>query len=163
MKKHFDKHKLVQSFISQLETELATLEASIKATREEATHEESKPENEYDTRALETGYLVKAQSKRILDAKEMLSALKHMNLKVFSDEMPIESSALIELQFQNKLHWFLYLPTGGGATLEFEGTKIQVLTPTSPLGEALLGLKVGDDALVENGNDVKEYEIISIQ
>lgn len=158
-----DKNKIVELFIHQLESELSTLETSIKAAREEATHEESKPENEYDTRALEAGYLVKAQSKRVLDAKEMLSAFKHVSIKNFGPNTPIESTALITLDINSKTQWFFYMPSGGGAAVEYGGVKIQVITPTSPLGEALLGLKEGDIAIVEQGTDVKEYEILSVQ
>lgn len=158
-----NKEKLVNAFIQQLEAELSSLEASIKATREEATHEESKPENEYDTRALETGYLVKAQSKRILDAKEMLSAFKHTAIKAYTAETPIGATALIQILINNKPSWFFYMPSGGGASLEFEGRKIQVITPISPLGEALLGLRAGDFATVESGNDIKEYEILTVE
>lgn len=158
-----NKEKLVAAFIQQLETELSSLEANIKATRDEATHEESKPENQYDTRALETGYLVKAQSKRILDAKEMLSAFKHTSIRAYNAETPIGATALIQILINNKPAWFFYMPSGGGASLDFEGRKIQVITPISPLGEALLDLKAGDYATVESGNEVKEYEILTVE
>ena len=158
-----DKKKLVELFVSQLENDLQQLEASIKASKEEATHEESKPENEYDTRALEAGYLVKAQSKRVLDARETLSAFKHLNIKNFSKADPIQSTALIAVDVNGKKTWFFYMSVGGGLSAEWDGKKIQVITPASPLGEALLGLKTGDFATVEQGDDVKEYEILSVE
>ncbi|MNT83523.1 Transcription elongation factor GreA [compost metagenome] len=51
---------------------------------------------------------------------------------------------------------------GGGLNFDFEGKSIQIVTPSSPLGETLLGLKAGDIAAVEIGNTVKEYEILSV-
>lgn len=157
------KQELIQKFIAELEAELTMLEAQIKANKEEATHEESKPENEYDTRALEMGYLVKAQSKRILDAKETLAAFKHTPARDFSRDDSIAATALVELEMHGKSQWFLYMPSGGGVSVDFDGYKVQVMTPSSPLGGALLGLKEGDIATVESGKDVKEYEILSVR
>ena len=48
------------------------------------------------------------------------------------------------------------------ATLSFQNEKIQVIAPTSPLGESLLGLYAGDIATVEMQNDTKEYEILTV-
>lgn len=158
-----DKVKLVEHFIKHIEAELLQLEISSKATRDEATHEESKPENQYDTRALETGYLVKAQSKRLLDVREILSAFKFTSIKNFTNLDPIGVTALIELEMNGKTNFFYFMPFGGGTTIEFEGIRIQVLTPTSPLGEALVGLKVGDYATIENGSKITEYEVLSIK
>ncbi|MFP5520092.1 MAG: hypothetical protein ACLGGX_09325 [Bdellovibrionia bacterium] len=158
-----NKRELIQKFITELEAELANLEAQIKANKEEATHEESKPENEYDTRALEMGYLVKAQSKRILDAKETLAAFKHTPVRDFDSSTPIAATALIELDLNGKSQWFLYMPSGGGVSVNFSGQKVQVMTPSSPLGGALLSLKQGDIATLESGKEIKEYEILSVQ
>ena len=158
-----NKQKIVESFIAILESDLKQIEEIIKNAKEEATHEESKPENEYDTRAIESGYLVKAQSKRVLDAKEALAAFKHTELKSFTDKSKIQATALIEVDHNGKTLWFFYMPAGGGYSATIEGKKIQVITPSSPLGESLLGLTSGDVASVEHGDEIKEYEILSIQ
>lgn len=159
----FNKAQVLQSFINKLEEELHLLEQNLKEMREETTHEESKPENEYDTRAIESGYLVKAQSKRLLDAKEALSSFKHIELKDFGPQSPIKASALVEVEHEAKKIWFFYMPFGGGFSITQNGQKIQVITPSSPLGESMLNLKVGDYAIVESVNDVKEYEILSVE
>ena len=45
----------------------------------------------------------------------------------------------------------------------YESKAIQVLTPKSPLGEALLGSRAGDTVLVEKGKSTLEYEILSVE
>ena len=52
---------------------------------------------------------------------------------------------------------------GGGLQLSIDSVPVQIITPNSPLGEVLLGLKVGDVAAVEGSKKHIEYEIISIQ
>lgn len=157
-----NKKIILDLFKTQLENELQLLEAQIKQTRDEATHEESKPENEYDTRALETGYLVKAQSKRLLDAKETLAVFKHAVVKDYTVNDPIGPTALVEVNIQNKPTLFLFMPSGGGVTVEYNQRKIQVMTATSPMGEALVGLKQGDFISLEGKNGLQEYEILKV-
>lgn len=158
-----NKQKIVAAIILKLETDLEQLVLATKATRDEATHEESKPENEYDTRALETGYLVKAQSKRILDARETLASFKHMNFEKLPEGSAIRSTALLQIDMNGKGKWFLYMGLGGGVTVEVDREVVQVITPSSPLGESLLGLSVGDFAVVESGKSRKEYEVLQVE
>jgi len=158
-----DKKKLIAHIRAELEKDLLVLKESERTTREAATHEESKPENEYDTRALEASYLAGAQSKRITDTEELLVIFKHIEPKAFTDKDPISATALVETELNGKSSYFFVMNKGGGVNVHFEGKKIQVITPNSPLGEALLGLKVGDTALLEQGNRTLEYDILSIQ
>lgn len=143
--------------------DLAVLKEAARVTAEAATHEESKPENEYDTRGLEASYLAGAQSKRIVDTEELLVLYKHLEPKSFAPDDPISATALVEVDLNSKVFFLFILPKGGGLNIEFEGQRLQTITPNSPLGEALLGLKVGQVALVERGNQVLEYEILSVQ
>jgi hypothetical protein len=158
-----DKAKLVDYIRSSLEKDLLVLREAERSTREAATHEESKPENEYDTRALEASYLAAAQSKRITETEELLVIFKHAGLKNFSETDSISTSALVEIEFKGRVGFYFMMPKGGGNNVTFEGKKVQVVTPNSPLGEALLGLRSGDTAIVESGSQMLEYEIISIQ
>lgn len=158
-----DKKKLIAQIRQDLEKDLAILKDAERVTREAATHEESKPENEYDTRALEASYLAGAQSKRIKDTEELLVIFKHVEPKSFGPQDVISATALVEAELNGKHSYFFVMSKGGGINLSFEGRKIQVVTPSSPLGEAMLGLRVGDVALIENGDQTLEYEIISIQ
>ncbi|WP_413289162.1 hypothetical protein [Bdellovibrio sp. HCB337] len=158
-----DKKKLIAQIRADLEKDLLVLKEAERVTREAATHEESKPENEYDTRALEASYLAGAQSKRITDTEELLVLFKHVEPKSFGPNDVISATALVEAELNGKRSYFFVMSKGGGINLTFEGKKIQVITPSSPLGEAMLGLRVDDTALIENGPQVLEYDIISIQ
>lgn len=157
-----DKKKLIETIRAQLEKDVTSLKESVKATIDAATNEESKAENEYDTRGLEASYLARGQAKRIAEIEELLLLLKHLVIKDFKDNDPISSSALVEVEHNDKVSLFLILAKGGGVNVQFEGRNIQVVTPNSPLGEALLDQRVGGVAVVESGPQVREYEILNI-
>ncbi len=158
-----NKQKIIAGFIDQLQKELITLKAAALATLEAATHEESKPENEYDTRALEASYLAGAQAKRAGEIDEVLSLFQHLEFKNFDAQSPISATALLELEGQGKRSHVLLMPIGGGVTLRENGTTVQIVTPHSLLGEALLGLRQGEETEIDVGDKVREYKIISVQ
>ena len=71
-------------------------------------------------------------------------------------------SALLELdQDWHKSLYFL-VPAAGGEHLALGSSRIQTLTPTSPLGRALLGLGVGDEAEVDSPQGPRVYEITEL-
>ncbi|MBX2993915.1 MAG: GreA/GreB family elongation factor [Bdellovibrionaceae bacterium] len=157
-----DKKALVTALIASLEQELEALIRAARATYEAATHEESKPENEYDTFALESSYLAGAQSKRAGEIDEVLSMFKTAEFKTFSKTDVISATALVQVESKGKKSLVLIMPKGGGVNLNFEGQMVQVITPHSSLGEALLGLKVGDTADIEINEQMREYRILSV-
>jgi hypothetical protein len=157
-----DKKKLIAAIIVQLEKDLIAAKETAKVSRDAATNEESKPENEYDTRALEASYLAGAQSKRVTDIEDVISIYRFVQPKSFGPNEAISSTALVEVDLDGRHSFLFMMSKGGGLNFDFEGKSIQIVTPSSPLGETLLGLKAGDVAAVEIGSTVKEYEILSV-
>lgn len=158
-----DKSELIRKIVALLERDLAGLKSAALGTYAAATGEESKPENKYDTFALEASYLAGAQAKRVLDLESSLAVYKTLEIKTFTPQSRIESTALVEVDLDGKTTFVFIVPAKGSLTLAHEGLQIQVITPQSPLGEALLGLKVGDVAKLDRGERHLEYEIVSVR
>ncbi|MFT3712068.1 MAG: GreA/GreB family elongation factor [Archangium sp.] len=136
----FDKKALKAELVATLEKTLATLEAAHADTREAATHEEAKPENDKDTRALEQSYLARGQAMRIETLKAGLAATGAMSL---AKTDVAKAGALVEAEDEDGETLRYYLaPEGGGTKLK---GGVQVLTPVSPLGGALMGKRDGDE------------------
>lgn len=162
MDKQLDKQKIIIAIVEQLEKDLVELKAAALATYDAATNEESKPENEYDTRGLEASYLAGAQAKRVADVEELIYIFKDLKVRCYSPNEAISSTALVEVSLNGKKSLVFVIPKGGGLLLHAEGHSIQTVTPNSPLGEALMGLKVGDTASIETGDKVRDYQILSV-
>jgi transcription elongation GreA/GreB family factor len=158
-----DKRQLIAAICKKLESDLEGLKAAARAAYDAATNEESKPENEYDTRGLEASYLAGAQAKRVAEIEQQVAVYKHVEVKDYTAQDKIGATALVEVEFDGRRSHVLVMGQGGGLTFHFENQAIQVVTPSSPLGEALLGLKVGDVAIVDVADDELEYEIVGVQ
>lgn len=71
-------------------------------------------------------------------------------------------STLVELRHRERVSFCYLVPQGGGWITQIDGVPLQVLTPQSPLGVALLGKKAGDRVSVEVRGETREYEIVSL-
>jgi len=143
--------------------EIAPVEKAARSAREAATHEESRPENDKDTRAIEASYLAGAQADRVRDVERMINALEFLPLRAFTPTDPIASAALVEVDVEGKRAHYFLAPQGGGLRAEIDGVAVQVITPPSPVGRALLGRVEGEVVEVRAEGGVREYEIIAVK
>lgn len=160
-----DKREILNRIVEKLQLEVTGLLAAAHAAHEAATHEESRAEDSHDTRGLEASYLAGAQAQRAADLSALISVYRLMPLKEFGPSDAIAPGALVELMSQGngrKAHYFV-VPRGGGAAVQAQGLAIQVIAPQSPLGEALIGRRAGEEFEVETQGVVREYEVVSVQ
>jgi transcription elongation GreA/GreB family factor len=158
-----DKSKLLSALRAKLTEELARSKARAVDAAEGATHEENRAEGDKDMRSTEASYVARGHAERTQKLEQALVQLGAMELRPFGANATIATSALLELEHQSKrLHYFL-VPAAGGERLSFAGIEVQTLTPTSPLGAALLGLSEGDEAEVSSPQGVRSYEVVQIR
>ncbi|MEY4549463.1 MAG: hypothetical protein RL685_5658 [Pseudomonadota bacterium] len=162
-----DKSQLLALLVERLTEELGRVKGRAQREAEGATHEEARAEGDKDTRATEASYVARGLAERALRLEQGLKQLSHLTLLDCQRAGAIQASALIELEHDGQRALYFLLPAAGGEHLtlgDAEGAEqsIQTLTPTSPLGRALLGLGVGDEAEVESPQGPRFYEIIDL-
>ena len=137
-----DKAALRDELARALAADLAVRERAYQAAREGATHEEAKPENDKDTRALEQSYLARGEALRIEELRAGLAEVQAMVLRRFGAEDPVGLGAVVVAEDEDgRATTYWLAPYGGGAKL---AGAVQVVTPKSPLGRALLGVRTGE-------------------
>jgi hypothetical protein len=88
---------------------------------------------------------------------------KFLPLREFGSADVVCPAALVELELQGTHAFYFIAPQGGGLVLRQDGCPVQVITPNSPMGEALLGRREGDVVEVETRSSVRSYRVISIR
>jgi transcription elongation GreA/GreB family factor len=156
--KKLDKKALKAELLAVLQKTLATLEAAHADTREAATHEEAKPENDKDTRALEQSYLARGQAMRIEALKAGVAATGAMSL---ARSTVVKAGALVEAEDEDGATLRYYLAPDGGGTKLAGG--VQVVTPSSPLGAALTGKREGDEVELLLGGKRRLLSVTAVQ
>lgn len=155
------KKQILDELISRARTELAGLEASAKSNRDFATDPEFKAESKYDTRGLEASYLASAEAKRVEELKLEIQILEDVDVDQSKKLGEISIGALVELEHQNQKRKYFLIPTAGGTIVKVEEEAVLVVSVFSPIGDALMGLKAGDDFDVETPKETRNYQILS--
>jgi hypothetical protein len=157
-----DKRALIAKLREDIAGNVAVLMRAAHEAREAATHEDAKPENDKDTRAVEAAYLAGAQADRARDLERASASLASLPLQSFGPTTPIASSALVELDQDGQSSWYFLAPQGGGLRATVGGVSVQVITPQSALGRELLGKSQGDDVEVTVQGKLRTYEIVRV-
>lgn len=141
-----DKREVVRLLRELLSRRMDHLRAAQRETREGATHPESRQEHPKDTRAIEAGYLARGLAERVESLHGALVALHRIETRAFGADEPIAVGALVEVERAGGARTVYFLaPVAGGETIGVDGCEVLVVTPASPIGEALVGAERGDD------------------
>jgi transcription elongation GreA/GreB family factor len=178
-----NKKDLLTQLITHLQQEIdATLNA-VNEAHALASHEQSKPENQYDTLALEAAYLAHGQSERIAELQRQVMLLNHFEFLDYSEESRITVGALVCIQeleddsLAASPQWFWVLPVAGGQVLSLNvlgfscdslnsdslnDIEVRTITAKAPLAEKLLGCNLGDEVVLNLGHKKKQFEVIEL-
>ena len=99
-----DKKDLLVQLIQHLQQEIDVTMNAVNEAHALASHEQSKPENQYDTLALEAAYLAHGQSERIAELQRQVMLLNHFDFLEYNDDSRIAVGALVcveELDVEN--------------------------------------------------------------
>jgi hypothetical protein len=154
------KPALKDELLRILSADLDTRERAHRAAREAATHEEAKPENDKDTRALEQSYLARGEALRIEELRSGLAEVGAMPSRAFGEVEPAALGALV-LAEEGGAEVVLWLAPYGGGNRLADG-RVQVVTPRSPLGRALLGKRPGDDCEVALAGKTRVLVVVRV-
>lgn len=157
-----NKRSLVDAIIAQLTAELAVYYKAARAAHAEATHEQSKPENKYDTRGLEAAYLARGQSRQAAEIEASIDEFQKLAPRVFAPADPIDVGALVELVANKDRSFYFVGPRAGGTEVILDGHEVLVITPQSPLGEQLVGRRQGERIKVAIAGAHHDYRIARV-
>jgi hypothetical protein len=156
-----NKRDLLARIIAKLAAELELITTAALATHAEATDEENKAEDKYDTRGLEASYLAHGQSKAAEEAAQAVAQFSALPLRDFVAGEPISLGALVRLEGRGTNHYFIG-PRAGGTEIEAGGDPVLVITPQSPLGRQLMGRRQGDTLQLDLGGKRSEFRVSSV-
>ena len=139
-----NKPDLIKKIVAQLAGGLELYYHAARAARDEATHEQNKAENKYDTRGLEASYLARGQSRQAAETEKDIQQFESLAVRPFEPKEPIALGALVELESKDGRSFYFIGPRAGGTEVVHDEKEVLVITAQSPLGQQLLGKKQGD-------------------
>jgi len=157
-------HYLVSAIVEKLQFELSTAIAASQQAHDSATHSENIAANRYDTLALEAAYLAHGQSMRITELKQSIALYQHFQRPTFTERSSIQLGALVCIEDDQGLRRRLLLaPAAGGLSVDTEHGPVQIITPTAPLGQALVGKCIDDEVGLRISERQESFRIVAIE
>lgn len=157
-----NKSEILKLLIEQVGADLAVMSAAQRTVVDGATHEENRPENDKDTRALEQSYLARGQAQRVVELQDALNKLKACELRKFAADTAIALTALVAVDDGKEVVHYFIAPAGGGGRIASGGVEVRVVTPQAPIAQALIGKHEGDDLDLRTPQGVVECSIASV-
>lgn len=158
-----DKHQLLKALVERLTQELDRVKAQALDAAEGATHEDNRAEGDKDMRSTEASYIARGHAQRSAQLEQAIARLSHLDAAALGASDEIQVTSLIEVGHAKQRLFYFLVPVGGGERLVVDGATVQTLTPNSPLGGALIGLAVGDEAEVESPQGTRVYQVLSVR
>lgn len=158
-----NKRALIEKIIKQLTSDLEGYLRAARAAHAEATHEQSRAENKYDTRGLEASYLARGQSKQAAEIEAAMEAFGKLDARVFAPGEPAALGALVELEGAGERTIYFIGPKAGGTEVMHQKREVLVITPASPLGEQIMGRKQGEFLQMNIAGATNKYLVASVE
>jgi len=158
-----NKRALIQKIVAKLVSELEVYFRAAQASRAEASHEQNKPENKYDTRGLEASYLARGQSRQAAELEAAIAEFEKLDARAFAVGEAIDIGALVELETDGERAFYFIGPRAGGTEVVQDKKEVCVITPQSPLGTQLLEKKSGDRPQLLLAGRKQLARIVSVQ
>jgi transcription elongation GreA/GreB family factor len=152
-----DKRALKAELVEHLSRALEQARAAHASAVEGATHAEARPENDKDTRGLEQSYLARGQAQRVAELDGAVADVTALALRTCT---AVGMGAAVTIDEDGDERAYFIAPAGGGTVL---AGNVHVVTLSSPLGRALVGKRVDDEAEVELRGKKRSLVIVAIR
>ncbi len=119
-----NKKTLLKKIVDHLAGEVALYTKAARYAYEEATDEQSRADNKYDTRSLEASYLARGQAQQLADTEQALLEFKNMVVRDFGPDEAAAMGAVVELTAKKQKNLYFIGPKAGGTEVEHDGVEV---------------------------------------
>ena len=162
-----NKKEIIHTLIGKIEEEKQRLEKTSKEALKAAIDAPGAMQSHHDTYKFEYGQLVTALGTMSDKTEVLLGHLKEIDSCEDRVEGAISIGSLVKVQNltqpDSNPYWNLILLGGGGLTFEYEGEKIIVVTPESPIGKSLTNSAVTEIVEVNTPKGTQKFEILEVK
>lgn len=155
-----DKARIIEAIAAELGRQLLSLAEAVQSATDGATDEHARPENKYDTRALELSYLAAGQTERIEALRQVIAQVRFYQPP--EGLTAVAPGALVEVSGDRLPRWLFIAPFAASMTVQIGGAPVQVLSAQAPLARALLGRQPGEQVRFGAGAAAREIEVLGV-
>lgn len=151
------KLEVVTALRRSLDEERQAVERVAAMARDEAQSDETRAEGPYDTRATEASYLARGQAWRVAELRQLAAWFEVFDPTAPLDPQVVQPGALVTLA--GKSRQTVFLAPIGGLRATVGDVEVRVVSPSSPLGEAMEELEEGDRFEVDSPRGIVRWTV----
>ena len=164
--KNLDKRAILSKAIESLNQRVKSLGESLTGTNSAINDAPGAMQSHSDTKRSQLTAVVDVAHKAFNDKVDELNLLRRFDSDNSTKLGPMTESRLgaiivIQKKSTTNENYFL-LPGGSGIKIEYEGQKFICITPSSPLGMALLGKKKNESFSLQVGSSIQQVKVLDI-
>ncbi len=153
-----DRTIAIHAVMATLDEALDAVERAAAMARDEVASEETKPEGKYDTRATEASYLARGQAWRVAALRRLRAWFDTLDPNRAPEVITVGS--LVSLSGP-RAGWVFVAPDSGPRVV-VDGEHLRVISPASPLGQAMADLEAGDAFEVNSPQGLAHYTVVAL-
>ncbi len=157
-----DKPLLIEQLVAKLQDALQISERARDDAAEEAREGATPAEKRDDARvAIEQSGIARAQARRAIQLRAELKLLETFDPEPLPNNAPVSLGALVEVEQEDGGVTVFLAPAGAGEELTAPGGDgfFTVVTPSSPIGRAIMGRCAGDTVEARIAGTLREWTI----
>lgn len=163
-----DKQALADQLVARVRESVAVADREMAVAVEAARHGADAATKREDARmAIEYGAVARGQRRRAQQSRLVLSAVESFHPRPVMEGGRIDIGAIVEIEDEDTGvgRTFFLAPAGAGIELTGPGGDgfLSVVTPSSPVGRAVLGQQVGDTFDVTVDGQTHSWEITWVE
>jgi transcription elongation GreA/GreB family factor len=161
-----DKSFLVEQLAAELRATARTAKSAMEAAASEARDGATPAEKREDARVMqENSGLARGHKARLDRASAELAALEAFAPPRLAARARVQLGAIVEVEDGEEGRTFFLAPVGAGVELTGPGGDgfLSVVTPSSPIGKAVLGRTVGETLEVVVRGESREWTITYVE
>lgn len=132
------KEQIIATIIEKLEAERARQLHANQRSNDGARFSAAHAAKQRDTTGFEAAHMARGYAEQHQKLARQIDELKHMQLEDFTGQ-EIDIGALVEVEVDGEPSLYFLLNCGGGTEVTVDGQIVTVITPESPVGQALMG------------------------
>lgn len=160
-----NKTELFRRIEESIKKEIARTEKARKDSQDDANKHKGKMASRYDTFKEEAQYMASAYEARLAELSSSLILVQGLleNIQTVQTTKSVRVGSVVFLQSEGgEKNCYLLAPAGGGIQFMTEDIEISVVTPSSPIGRALLGKKIGDKIKIQTQDGANAHDIMEV-
>lgn len=146
---YMNKKALLDQLIDILKKNIEIQRKSFESARQTSLEAPGRMQSRYDTMGIESAWVADGLAKSLIEKEKSVTQLESFKFGDTVNRVCLGSVVGISSGESLSKEYFFILPTASGYQLCENVITITTLTPTTPVGKALIGKQIGEDIEIQ--------------